>query len=155
MASETMLAATSILKKPEIRIAKITDDITLPRSISLKSLLVGIAGFLFGVLFYIIFYALLFRFTVVSFFFISFMFTIIAVGLSNYQPLRGENWSSWLNLQAGSARGGKVEIDGVRVKAYIGIAPLKYSASGKINVVSSAQEVLPGSVDDRGVSKKR
>jgi hypothetical protein len=155
MASETMLAATSILKKPQIRIAKITDDITLPRSISLKSLLVGIAGFLFGVLFYIIFYALLFRFTVVSFFFISFMFTIIAVGLSNYQPLRGENWSSWLNLQAGSARGGKVEIDGVRVKAYIGIAPLNYSASGKIHVVSSAQEVLPGSVDDRGVSKKR
>lgn len=155
MASETMLAATSILKKPQIRIAKITDDITLPRSISLKSLLVGIAGFIIGILFYLIFYALLFSFTVVSFFFISFMFTIIAVGLSNYQPLRGENWSSWLNLQAGSARGGKVEIDGVRVKAYIGIAQLNYSASGKINVVSSAQEVLPGSVDDRGVSKKR
>ena len=155
MASETMLAATSILKKPQIRIAKITDDITLPRSISLKSLLVGIAGFIIGILFYLIFYALLFSFTVVSFFFISFMFTIIAVGLSNYQPLRGENWSSWLNLQAGSARGGKVEIDGVRVKAYIGIAQLNYSASGKINVVSSAQEVLPGSVDDRGISKKR
>ena len=155
MASETMLAATSILKKPQIRIAKITDDITLPRSISLKSLLVGIAGFIIGILFYLIFYALLFSFTVVSFFFISFMFTIIAVGLSNYQPLRGENWSSCLNLQAGSARGGKVEIDGVRVKAYIGIAQLNYSASGKINVVSSAQEVLPGSVDDRGVSKKR
>ena len=155
MASETMLAATSILKKPQIRIAKITEDITLPRSISLKSLLVGIAGFIFGVVFYLIFYALLFRFTVVSFFFISFLFTLIAVGLSNYQPLRGENWSSWLNLQAGSARGGKIEIDGVRVKAYIGIAPLNYSASGKINVVSSAQEVLPGSVDDRGISKKR
>ena len=155
MASETMLAATSILKKPQIRIAKITEDITLPRSISLKSLLVGIAGFIFGVVFYLIFYALLFRFTVVSFFFISFLFTLIAVGLSNYQPLRGENWSSWLNLQAGAARGGKIEIDGVRVKAYIGIAPLNYSASGKINVVSSAQEVLPGSVDDRGVSKKR
>ena len=155
MASETMLAATSILKKPQIRIAKITEDITLPRSISLKSLLVGIAGFIFGVVFYLIFYALLFRFTVVSFFFISFLFTLIAVGLSNYQPLRGENWSSWLNLQAGSARGGKIEIDGVRVKAYIGIAPLNYSASGKINVVSSAQEVLPGSVDNRGISKKR
>ena len=155
MASETMLAATSILKKPQIRIAQITDDITLPRSISLKSLLVGIGGFLFGVLFYIIFYSLLFSFTVVSFFFISFLFTIIAVGLSNYQPLRGENWSSWLNLQAGSAMGGKVEIDGARVRAYIGIAPLNYSASGKINIVSSAQEVLPGSVDDRGVSKKR
>lgn len=155
MASENMLAATSILKKPQIRIAQITEDITLPRSISLKSLLVGIAGFIFGVVFYLIFYALLFRFTIVSFFFISFLFTLIAVGLSNYQPLRGENWSSWLNLQAGSARGGKIEIDGVRVKAYIGIAPLNYSASGKINVVSSAQEVLPGSVDDRGVSKKR
>ena len=155
MASETMLAATSILKKPQIRIAKITDDITLPRSISLKSLLVGIAGFIFGVVFYFIFYALLFRFTVVSFFFTTFLFSLIAVGLSNYQPLRGENWSSWLNLQAGAARGGKIEIDGVRVKAYIGIAPLNYSASGKINVVSSAQEVLPGSVDDRGISKKR
>jgi hypothetical protein len=155
MASETMLAATSILKKPQIRIAKITEDITLPRSISLKSLLVGIAGFIFGVVFYLIFYALLFRFTVVSFFFITFLFSLIAVGLSNYQPLRGENWSSWLNLQVGSARGGKIEIDGVRVKAYIGIAPLNYSASGKISVVSSAQEVLPGSVDDRGVSKKR
>lgn len=155
MPSENMLAATSILKKPQIRIAKITEDIILPRSISLKSLLVGIAGFIFGVVFYLIFYALLFRFTVVSFFFISFLFTLIAVGLSNYQPLRGENWSSWLNLQAGSARGGKIEIDGVRVKAYIGIAPLNYSASGKINVVSSAQEVFPGSVDDRGISKKR
>ena len=55
MASETMLAATSILKKPQIRIAKITDDITLPRSISLKSLLVGIAGFIIGILFYLIF----------------------------------------------------------------------------------------------------
>ena len=73
MASETMLAATSILKKPQIRIAKITEDITLPRSISLKSLLVGIAGFLFGVLFYIIFYSLLFSFTIVSFFFTSFL----------------------------------------------------------------------------------
>lgn len=151
MPSPTMMSATSILKRPEARISKLSDDIILPRSVSVKSLIAGIVGFLLGVIFYIIFYSILFSFTITTFFFTAFLFTFLSVSLSNYQPLKGENWGSWINLQAGSAKGGKVEIDGKRVRAYIGIAKLNCSAAGKLSIISSSQEVLPGSVDDRGI----
>jgi len=152
--SSVMMSATSILKRPEARVSKITEDLVLPRSISVKSLVAGIIGFLFGTIFYIIFYSILFNFTITSFFFVSLLFTFIFVFLINYQPLRGENWGSFINLQAGTSLAGKVEIDGKRVKAYIGIARLSTSAAGRIDIISSAQEVLPGSVDERGVSKR-
>jgi hypothetical protein len=79
-------------------------------------------------------------------------FAMAGVLIVNYSPLKGENWGTWLTLQTGSARGGKVLIDGQPVRAYIGIAPLSYSAAGRIDVTSGAQEVLPGSVDERGAS---
>jgi|688.fasta_scaffold375085_3 hypothetical protein len=154
MASPTMMSATSILKRPEARISKITEDITLPRSISVKSFIAGIIGFIFGIIFYNIFYTLIFSFTITSFLVTSLIFTFLSVFIINYQPLRGESWGSFINLQAGTSLGGKVEIDGKRVKAYIGIARLNTSAAGKIKIISSAQEVLPGSVDERGVSKR-
>jgi len=154
MASPTMMSATSILKRPEARISKITEDLTLPRSISVKSFISAIIGFIIGVLFYSIFYNLLFSFTITSFLVTSLFFAFISVFIVNYQPLRGENWGSFINLQAGTSLAGKVEIDGKRVKAYIGIARLSTSAAGRIDIISSAQEVLPGSVDERGVSKR-
>ena len=52
MASPTMMSATSILKRPEARISKITEDITLPRSISVKSFIAGIIGFIFAFKYY-------------------------------------------------------------------------------------------------------
>jgi hypothetical protein len=147
-----MIAATTMLRPPPARISKISDKVTLPRSVSVKSLLGGMVGLFFGVVVYFLGVVFILGFNLEGLMLTLGGCATVGVVIVNYSPLKGENWATWFTLQTGSARGGKVRIDGQEVRAYIGIAPLNYSAAGKIRVASGTQEVLPGSVDDRGAS---
>jgi hypothetical protein len=147
-----MLAATNMLRPPPTRIAKLGEDFVLPRSVSLKSLVGGAVGFFFGLVIYFLFFVPLLGFSLEIMLIVFLALTASGVGIVNWSPLKGENWSTWASLRVGTASRGKVIIDGEEVRAYIGIAPLPYSAAGKVEVLSAAEEVLPGSVDDRGSS---
>lgn len=147
-----MIAATTMLRPPPARISKVSETITLPRSVSVKSLVGGLVGLVFGVLAYFLGVVLVIGFSLEGMMLTLGGFATLGVVIVNYSPLKGENWATWFSLQTGAAKGGKVMIDGHEVRAYIGIAPLPYAAAGRVSVTGSAQEVLPGSVDDRGAS---
>lgn len=146
-----MIAATSMLRPPPARISKVTDNIILPRSITLVSLLAGIAGavvgamFLFTVLIWIIPVNLTVAGVVVGAGAAAGVFTV------TWSPIKGESLFKWLGLNAARLRRDRVEINGQPVRAYIGIAPLHRTAVGRVYLCGSAVEVPPGSVDDRGV----
>jgi hypothetical protein len=147
-----MIAATTMLRPPPARISKVSETIVLPRSVSVKSLIGGLVGSLIGFVIYFLGVVFVIGFNLEGFIITVGGFTGVGVLIVNYSPLKGENWATWLTLQTGAARGGKVRIDGQPVRAYIGIAPLPFSAAGTVTIGSGAQEVLAGSVDDRGAS---
>jgi hypothetical protein len=147
-----MLAATTMLRPPPTRIAKLGDNLVLPRSVSLKSLAGGSVGFLLGLIIYFLFFVPTVGFSFEIMLIVLAGITASGVGIVNWSPLKGENWSTWATLRVGAASRGRVRIDGEEVRAYIGIASLPYSAAGKVEVLSAAEEVLPGSVDARGSS---
>ena len=147
-----MLAATTMLRPPPTRIAKLGDNFVLPRSVPLKSLIGGIVGFFIGLVVYFLFFVFFLGFTLEIMLFVIGGFTAGGVSIVNWSPLKGENWATWASLRVGTASRGRVLIDGQEVRAYVGIAPLPYSAAGYVNIQSASEEVMPGSVDDRGAS---
>ncbi len=147
-----MLAATTMLRPPPTRIAKLGENFVLPRSVSLKSLVGGVAGLFSGVVVYFLFFVPFLGFSLEIMLIVIAGLTAGGVAIVNWSPLKGENWSTWATLRVGAASRGKVLIDGEEVRAYIGIAPLPYSAAGRLRVLAGAEEVLPGSVDERGSS---
>ena len=147
-----MIAATTMLRPPPTRIAKLGDNFVLPRSVPLKSLVGGLVGFFLGLIVYFLFFVLFLGFSLEIMLIVIGGFTAGGVSIVNWSPLKGENWATWASLRVGSASRGRVLIDGQEVRAYIGIAPLPYSATGVVEVNSAAEEVMPGSVDERGAS---
>lgn len=147
-----MLAATTMLRPPPARIAKLGDNFVLPRSIPLKSAAGGAAGLFIGIVIYFLFVVTIFGFMFETLFLVIGAFTAAGATIVNWSPLRGENWTTWATLKVGMASRGRVIIDGQEVRAYIGVAPLPYSAAGRVVVRPGAEEVLPGSVDERGAS---
>lgn len=147
-----MLAATTMLRPPPTRIAKLGDNFVLPRSIPLKSLVGGAAGLLLGVIIYFLFFVVFIGFSLEMMLIVVGGCAAGGIAIVNWSPLKGENWATWASLKVGSASRGRVLIDGQEVRAYIGIAQLPYSAAGTVRVESAAEEVLPGSVDERGAS---
>ena len=147
-----MLAATSMLRPPPARIAKLGEDFILPRSVPVKSLIGGVVGLFIGLVLYFLIVVPIFGFMLEFMLIVIGGLTAIGVMIVNWSPLKGENWATWATLKVGTASRGKVIIDGHEVRAYIGIAMLPYSAAGKIVIQSGSDEVLPGSVDSRGAS---
>jgi len=147
-----MLAATTMLRPPPTRIAKLGDNFVLPRSVPLKSLVGGIVGFFIGLVVYFLFFVFFLGFTLEIMLIVIGGFTAGGVSIVNWSPLKGENWATWASLRVGAASKGRVLIDGQEVRAYVGIAPLPYSAAGLVELQSASEEVMPGSVDDRGAS---
>ena len=147
-----MLAATTMLRPPPTRIAKLGDNFVLPRSIPLKSLIGGLVGFVIGLVVYFLFFVVFLGFSLEIMLIVIGGFTAAGASLVNWSPLKGENWTTWASLRVGTASRGRVKIDGQDVRAYIGIAPLPYSAAGRVEVMSGAEEIMPGSVDERGAS---
>ena len=145
-----MICMTSALKPPPTRIAKIGDSFVLPRSIPLVQAAAAIGGGLLGLLLFS-FTLPLFGFSLFRFLLTIVIFGFLGVLISVWSPLKGESFATWIGLNIGRFKLKKPSINGLPVKAYIGIAPLESSASGPVKIVSGAVDVALGSVDDRGV----
>lgn len=140
-----MLAATNMLRPPPARIGKIGRDFTLPRSVPVKNLvgaIVGAVGSLFLTAVTGSLQIMLFGL------FLGGGAGVLAV---TWSPMKGESLLKWLSLTGNTARQDRVVINGRKVRAYIGVAPLGWSAKGRTEVLNGAVEVMPGAYDDRGV----
>ena len=141
-----MIAATSILKPPPTRVARVGSFFTLPRPVRLISavaFLVGavvglavsapIAGGLRGMLMGMSFGA------------------AGGVFVVTYQPMRGESLAMWMwvNVQAFRSRG--AQYHGEPVRMYVGLCPVSHAARGKMRIRSGAVNVRPDGFDHRGV----
>lgn len=145
-----MICMTSALKPPPVRIAKIGESFVLPRSIPLVQAAAAFAGALVGVILFS-FTIPLFGFSLFRFLVSIFVLGFIGVLLAVWSPLKGESFATWIGLSIGRFKLKKPEINGLPVKAYIGIAPLETASSGPVKIVSGAVDVALGSVDERGV----
>lgn len=145
-----MICMTSALKPPPARIAKIGENFVLPRSVPLVQAAAAIAGALLGLLIFS-FTLPLFGFSLFRFLIFLIVFGFIGVLLVIWSPLKGESFATWIGLSIGRFKLKKPTINGLPVKAYIGIAPLQSSASGTVHIVSGAVDMALGSVDERGV----
>ena len=146
-----MLAMTSALKPPPTRISRIGNDITLPVALQVSHIVAALIGAFTGMLVAVVVWGVLFRVT----------FTVVGLGLLGgafagvitvtWSPIKGESMLQWLGLTFKSNRGNQVEIDGEKVKAYIGTARLPWTSAGRTRIFPGAMSVPVGSVDERGV----
>jgi hypothetical protein len=146
-----MLSMTSALKPPPARIAKLGNNLVLPRSIPVLQAAAATIGSIVGLTLTAIFIVPFFGATLTTFGLGAGIFGGLAVLAVSWSPLRGESFAKWIGLNLEQYRLDRVEIDGLRAKAYIGIAPLHCSALGSVRIISGAANVLVGSVDERGV----
>lgn len=146
-----MLAVTNILRPPPARIGQISEKIVLPRTVEVRVLVAVGAGSFAGLMAWFFPVGLFFSHSLVS------LFTLVVSGgglgylAVTWSPLKGESLGTWIGLSAGSSRPGKVRFEGQKVYAYLGVAPLGYLASGKVQIRPGAVPVPAGSVDERGV----
>jgi hypothetical protein len=146
-----MIAATTMLRPPPARIGKLTDNITLPRTIELKKALAAAGGAMFGVFMWLFLLGWFAGHSVMSLLLSMAVFGAVGVLVVSWSPLRGESLARWAGLSASTLRADRVQVDGQKVRAYIGVAPLMYTAAGGVQVFASAVEIVPGTHDDRGV----
>ena len=151
-----MLAATDTLKTPPMRIGKISENFVLPRAVEVKKVLAVAAGLVLAFPFFVFIGLLPF----IGHTLLVLLLTEIAGGFAgllvvSWSPLKGESFSKWLGLASSSKLSTKVRIRGREAKVYIGIAPLPYSAAGKVRIQGAAVNVVPGNFDERGVPVKK
>jgi len=147
-----MLAVTNILRPPPARVGKITENVVLPRTVELRKLLAAAAGAFGGVFVWMVLVGFFSSHSLFSLLVTSAVCGTLAVFLMSWSPLKGESFATWLGLSSGTLRADRVRIDGLKVRAYLGVAPLNFTAAGRTRVLPGAIDVPVGSVDARGVS---
>lgn len=141
-----MVVATSVMKKPPLRVAKITDDIVLPRSIPAKTIVVGAAGALIGLIIGAFFQSW------TSMFYGAGIFATAAILLMNMSPLQGESIWKWLSLVWGGRKGKTASVEGEKVRLYVGICPVPRAASeSTVHIWPGSVRVVAHDYDERGV----
>lgn len=141
-----MLCATSVLKPPPARIARIGNSITLPRTVPLKGLIAGGVGGFLGVLIAV---------------FVSPGFTGILYGFGfgallgvfsvSYTPIPGTNLFTAAQLMFKSKRSRAGFYKGKPIRVAIGVCVLPRTAAGKVQIQAGSIEVHPSEYDERGV----
>jgi hypothetical protein len=146
-----MLAATNMLKPPPAVIGSLNKEITLPRTVKLTTLAAVGSGAVLGFLGAVFIFgtsldALMYGPTLGG-----------ALGWSaaNFSPLRGESLAMWLGLQLNGTRKRKLSVDGRQVRLYVGIAPLRRTATGTIRMLPGGVPVDTVNWDPRGVPLQR
>lgn len=150
-----MIAATSMLRPPPARVGKLTENIVLPRAVEVRKLVAGGVGMFLFLFLWLILWGPIFGFSFLGFLFAAAIGVAAGLAFVTLSPIRGESMFTYLQLNVQSRRGNWVELDGQPAKAFIGIAPLPYKASGNARIRPGAVDVLPGTVDERGVPVSR
>lgn len=143
--TEVMFCATSIMRSPPVRIAKIGPNFTLPRTVALSTLVAVTIGGLLGVALFVPFVG-----AGISQIMYSAVFGAgIGVFLINYSPLAGESLLKWFGLTVRHRRR-RLERDGRQVKVYVGASQVGRLPDGPVRVVAGAVNVAAGAYDERG-----
>lgn len=145
-----MIIATKVMKPGRARVGKLGNNITLPRTVTVVSLLAGLGGSLFGAVLGIILGP-----TVRSVLLGAAFGAAVGVVLVNYSPLEGESLLTWMGLTL-KARRKRIYVNGQQVRLAIGICPVTRSALGPVRIQRGAVNVPSTQYDARGVliSKK-
>lgn len=140
-----MLVATTVLRKQETRVGQLAGNLTLPRTVKLKTLLWAVAGLFPGLLLGTIIGG-----SITSIIYGGFFGAAIAVFLVTFEPMPGESLFTYLFLNARAKK--KTDyVQGRPVSLAVGIAPLPTIVRGKVLAYPSAVNVQPGQYDERGV----
>lgn len=143
-----MLSATSVLKQGPMRIGKISNDIVLPRTIMVKTLVFMIIYGLLGLVIGLIIGGL--KSTLYS----MSLGIALAYFATSYSPLKGETLSKFIGLSISSSLKSK-QINGMRVKTYVGIVPISRLAQGRLIIFPGAVDIPPSNYDERGALIRR
>ncbi|NDU77716.1 hypothetical protein GWI34_34665 [Actinomadura sp. DSM 109109] len=141
-----MLAATNMLKPPPAVIGSLNKAVTLPRTVRLTTLIAMIIGASLGFLIAFIIFGPGLN---------ALMYGPVLGGAAgwsavNFSPLRGESLATWLGLQVNGTRNRKLYVDGRPVRLYIGISPLRRTASGNVRMLPGGVPVDAVRWDERG-----
>ena len=139
-----MLCATPVLKPGRTRISRISNGITLPRTVEVVSLAAALIGAVLTTLF-----VLFFTRSMTS------IFAALAFGgaagwlSTTWSPLKGESLAKWLGLKVSRSRNTKV-VKGKRVNVFVGVAPVTRVSVGPARIRQSTVDIFPGSRDNDG-----
>ncbi|WP_143219772.1 hypothetical protein [Actinomadura sp. CNU-125] len=131
----TMLAATDMLKPPPAVIGSLNNEIALPRTVRLTTLIAVLAGAVLG----FVVGLLVFGAGLNALLYGPALGGAGGWALVNLSPLQGESMAVWLGLQANRSRRRRLVVDGRQARLYVGIAPLHRTAAGTVRM-------LPGGV---------
>lgn len=146
----TMLVATEALRPPKLRIGRLGNNFTLPRTVPAAALISGalcalVAVGLFGAVV---------GYTVTSVAYSALVGALIGVALVTYSPLRGESLLRWLGLKIKSRRNRARYVDGFPVRLAVGICYIPNPNQGMVSMRSGAVQVRPGLFDERGTRRR-
>lgn len=150
-----MIAATSMLRPPPARIGKISENFVLPRAIEARKLFAGLVGAILGITLWLILWAPLFGLSLLGALLSLLVGAAGGLAFITLSPIRGESMYTYMQLRVQARRGTWIQLDGKPAKAFIGIAPLPFRAQGPTRMLPGAVDVLPGTVDERGVPVSR
>lgn len=139
-----MLIATDSLRSPELRIGKISETITLPRTVRAASAAAGAAGSFVGM----ILASALIGMTLQTLAYGAIVGGLAGIGVVSYSPLRGESLGRWVLLKL-KARKHRTDRHGQPVRLAVGVCYIEPTAEGLVRVNSRSVDVRAGSVDDR------
>lgn len=142
-----MLAATSIMKPPPLRIGHIGGNLTLPRTVRVLHLAIGTAGATLGIA-----VGLVAGGGLRGGLYGGLLLGMAAIALVSWSPLRGESLLKAVGLQV-SAHSRQVTVEGRPVRLAVGVAYVAAPERGRVRVAPGAADVLPGSYDEHGVPR--
>lgn len=141
-----MLVATEALRPPKLRIGRLGNNITLPRTVPAVALFAGASGALLGVALFTV----IVGWTVASVAYSATIGGVIGVALVTYSPLRGESLLRWLGLKIRSSRKRTRYMAGSPVRLAVGICYIPTPNQGALRLRAGAVQVRPGLFDERG-----
>jgi hypothetical protein len=146
-----MLAVTNILRPPPARIGSLSEDLIFPRTVEVRKLIAVVIGATAGLFVWTFPIGLFTGYSVLSLLVVSALFGVAGLAAVSWSPIRGESLAVWLGLSTETLRAERVRIEGRKVRAYLGVAPLPFTAAGMVRMLPGAITVPAGSVDERGV----
>jgi hypothetical protein len=142
-----MLVATEALKPPKLRVGKIGENFTLPRTVPAAAL---VSASFFGLVFIGIFGGFV-GYTVQTVMYSAVVGGGFGVFLVSYSPMRGESLARWLGLKLKNRGKRPRTIKGESVRLAVGICYIEPPTTGPVLVSPGAITIRPGSFDERGV----
>lgn len=139
-----MLCVTKVMDPGGLRIARLWGNVTLPRTVPVKSLIAGGSGALFG-----LFIGALLGGGVPGLTYGGVFGAGSGIALVSWSPLKNETFWRWLTLHYETRRR-QITVDGRPVIVAVGICRISTPARGSVRIAPGAINVPPSQRDERG-----